>query len=518
MKRVKILLAGAMLLAASLLPAQTGEVVPEREPRRRRASRRSRPRSPAAVGRYTEFRSAAFRTGTRRGARCSIATRFADTPGARVQVPGRRAHAAHVLPRPRRRAPPTAPKTGDYFVFTKDIGGNEFYQLYRFDLATGDVTLLTDGKSRNSRRPVVDAPATGSPTPRRAATAATPTSTSIDPPTRRPTGCVAEVEGGGWAPLDWSPDDSKLLVGEYVSVNESYLWLVDVATGEQDAAHARRRRREGRLRRRRASPRTARRIYVTTDKDSEFQRLAYVDLATRQAHVPHRAHPVGRRRASTLSPRRQDASPSSPTRTASACCTCSTPRPARSGRGPTAPVGRHRRPRAGTRTARDLGFTLVVGALARRRRTRSTRRPARSSAGPRARPAASNAATFAEPELVRWKSFDGRTISGFLYRPPAKFTGKRPVIINIHGGPEGQSRPGFLGRNNYFLNELGVAMLFPNVRGSTGYGKTFLTLDNGVQARGLGTRTSARCSTGSRRSPTSTPTASWSPAAATAAT
>jgi dipeptidyl aminopeptidase/acylaminoacyl peptidase len=92
-----------------------------------------------------------------------------------------------------------------------------------------------------------------------------------------------------------------------------------------------------------------------------------------------------------------------------------------------------------------------------------------------------NTSALPEPELVRWKSFDGRTISGFLYRPGARFTGRRPVIVNIHGGPEAQFRPGFLGRNNYFLNELGIAMLFPNVRGTSGYGKTFLTLDNGLK-------------------------------------
>jgi dipeptidyl aminopeptidase/acylaminoacyl peptidase len=55
------------------------------------------------------------------------------------------------------------------------------------------------------------------------------------------------------------------------------------------------------------------------------------------------------------------------------------------------------------------------------------------------------------------------------------------VIINIHGGPEGQSRPGFLGRTNYYLNELGIAVIYPNVRGSTGYGKTFVKLDNGMK-------------------------------------
>src|SRR5256885_14734508 len=63
-----------------------------------------------------------------------------------------------------------------------------------------------------------------------------------------------------------------------------------------------------------------------------------------------------------------------------------------------------------------------------------------------------NTGDFAAAELVHWPSFDARAISGFLYKPPARFAGRRPVIINIHGGPEGQSRPGFLGRNNFYLN------------------------------------------------------------------
>jgi poly(3-hydroxybutyrate) depolymerase len=86
---------------------------------------------------------------------------------------------------------------------------------------------------------------------------------------------------------------------------------------------------------------------------------------------------------------------------------------------------------------------------------------------------------FARSKLVRWNSWDKREITGFLYQPPAKFTGRRPVIINIHGGPESQFRPTYLGRNNYLLNELGVAIVYPNVRGSSGFGKTFLALDNG---------------------------------------
>jgi dipeptidyl aminopeptidase/acylaminoacyl peptidase len=95
-----------------------------------------------------------------------------------------------------------------------------------------------------------------------------------------------------------------------------------------------------------------------------------------------------------------------------------------------------------------------------------------------------NISSVREPDLIHWKSWDDRPISGFLYRPPSKFSGKRPVIINIHGGPEGQFRPYFLGRTLYYIDQLGVAMLYPNVRGSSGYGKSFLASDNGLLREG----------------------------------
>ena len=130
-----------------------------------------------------------------------------------------------------------------------------------------------------------------------------------------------------------------------------------------------------------------------------------------------------------------------------------------------------------------------------------------------------DAANFLEPEIVRVKSFDGRTISGFVYRPdPAKFRGPRPAIISIHGGPEGQSRPSFLGRSNYFLNELGIALVLPNVRGSTGYGKTFRHARQRLEARGLGEGHRRRHRLDRAAGPNSIRPAWWSPAAATAAT
>ncbi len=63
--------------------------------------------------------------------------------------------------------------------------------------------------------------------------------------------------------------------------------------------------------------------------------------------------------------------------------------------------------------------------------------------------------------------------------PGARFPGPRPVLSDIHGGPEPQSRPGFLGQDNFLVNELGLALVLPNVRGSSGYGRTYIALDNG---------------------------------------
>ncbi len=82
--------------------------------------------------------------------------------------------------------------------------------------------------------------------------------------------------------------------------------------------------------------------------------------------------------------------------------------------------------------------------------------------------------TFRRPSLARYPSFDAREIPGILYEPEGE---KAPVIINIHGGPESQSRPGFAPITQYLVNR-GYAVFLPNVRGSTGYGKSYTHLDD----------------------------------------
>jgi dipeptidyl aminopeptidase/acylaminoacyl peptidase len=367
------------------------------------------------------------------------------------------------------------PKTGRYILFGRDVGGNEFNQLYRYDAADGKVTLLTDGgRSQNGGTvwsTAGDRIAYGS-TRRNGADRDIYVMDPADPSTDRR---ILQVQGGGWGVADWSPDDRQLTVLEIVSVNQSRLWLVDVATGQKTQL----------------TPSTTdtvawrggifatdgRRVYVTTDQGSEFRRLAFLDLATKRV-TPlttdidwdvdgFEPSPDGR----TVAFGTNEAGIA---RLHLLDVTTRRHRPVT-----TLPVGQvngftwHH-------NSRDLGLTMSS---------------ARSTADVYSLDVGTGEVTrwteselgglvpseLSEPALIRWKSFDGLEITGFYYRPPAGFTGKRPVIINIHGGPEGQSRPGFLGRTNYYLNELGIAVIYPNVRGSTGYGKTFVKLDNGLK-------------------------------------
>jgi dipeptidyl aminopeptidase/acylaminoacyl peptidase len=426
------------------------------------------------VRRYTEFRAAGLIGWHPTRREMLISTRFGDTNQVhQVKFPGGDRRQLTFYPE-RVTGAAFRPKTGDYFVFSKDIGGNEFFQLFRYDMATGESTLLTDGKSRNTgmlfsnsgewlaydstRRNGKDNDIY-----------------LVNPSQPQSNKMLLQVESGGWGVSDWSPDDKKLLVGEYVSANESYGWLVDVATGEKTLL----------------TPKGAEKVayggaqfshdgkgaYVTTDKDSEFQRLAYIDFATKQ-HTYLTDHIKWDVDSFEVSPDGSTIAFVTNEDGISRLRLLDT-KTRKEKTAPSLPVGL-----IGGLEWRDNGDELGFNLSSARStsdvysldvKTNKVERWTFSETG------GLNTEAFADAELVRWKSFDGRDISGFLYMPPAKFNGPRPVIINIHGGPEAQARPGFLGRNNYFLNEMGVAILYPNVRGSSGYGKTFLALDNGFK-------------------------------------
>jgi len=437
------------------------------------------PKVPEALaetaGRYGAYRSAALADWNPSKREMLIATRFGDTPQLHlISAPGGARRQLTFYP-DAVTSGRFHPNGGDYIVFMKDIGGGEWYQLYRFDLKTGDVTLLTDGKARNLRGPwsskgdelaYMSTRRTGKDTDLWVMNPSDPKSDHL----------LTKLEGGGWEPLDWSPDDKKILLKEELSINEAYLWLVDTATGEKTALtphDAKEKASYGNA----EFSKDGKGAYVTTDRDSEFHRLAYLDFASREPHYLTAKIPWdvdgfnlshdGKRLAFVTN----EAGVSVlHVRDAESEADAALPKL------PAGVIGALR----WRQDSRELGLSIV-----------NARGPGDVysidvPSGKLVRWTDSETAVktdaFPEAELVKWKSFDGKEISGFLYRPPAaKFPGKRPVLVVIHGGPEGQSQPVFLGRGNYYLNELGIALIYPNVRGSTGYGKTFSLLDNGFK-------------------------------------
>lgn len=426
------------------------------------------------AGRYSEVRSAFLGSWNPRQREMLILTRFGDTNQVHlVKMPGGARSQLTFFP-DRVSGAHFEPTKGNYFIFGKDIGGGEWFQLYRYDMASGDITLLTDGKSRNldslfshagDRLVYTSTRRTGKDTD----------VWIMDPLDPKSDRMLLQLQGGGWQPAAWSFDDKQILLIEGISANETYLWLVDVATGQKKlltpkGGAEKISYRDG------AFAKDGRGVYVLTDKDSEFHRLAYVDLPSMQhtyltTEIPWDIDNLEITEDGRLLAFVSNENGASVLHVMDTATRKLKPAPQL----PLGVIGGLRWHRNG----RDLGFSMASA------RTPSDIYSLDAQSGQVTRWTYSetgglNTQNFSEPQLIKWRSFDGREISGFLYRPPARFTGKRPVMVNIHGGPEGQSRPGFIGSNNYYIGELGVAMIFPNVRGSTGFGKTFLKLDNGM--------------------------------------
>jgi len=378
------------------------------------------------------------------------------------------------------------PRDGNYIVFARASGGDEADKLYRLDLPGKQVTPLTDTPERHSiegwlhrssrlltMSVPLDRTAQGG---SRAEIAQT--LSLLDP--LQPQGRVklAELPGGGWGVGSVSWDDQQVALTRYLSANESQLWMLDLASrqltqllpvaGSTDKATYS----AGEF------TRDNRGVYLVSDRGGEFRQLMRYTLADRRVtpvshDIPWDVGGVTSNEAGTLVAAQANVDGRDELRLYDARSLTQLPAPSV----PPGSVGStHFHPKLA-----DLEFSLnnsqgpsQVWSL--NPATGATEQWTRAAA-----PAGIDTRAFTEQQIVRWKTFDGRTISGILNQPPARFTGKRPVLIEIHGGPEGQATLGFIGRYNYFVNELGIAVIQPNVRGSTGYGKSFLALDDGFK-------------------------------------
>jgi len=471
---------------------------------------------PELIGRlkqYRNVRSAGFRGWSPDGKGILVRTRFGNTSQLhRVHTPlGYRQQITYF----------DEPVTGRFIpkdmhgdlLLSMSAGGSENNQIFHFDRETGKATLLTDGKSRNNLGVVLH---DGS---RMIFTSNKRNGRDTDmyiADTRKPgtAKMILQTDGEYWYPVDWSRDRFTVLINRYVSINETYPALLDIVTGkktmipipgEQTAAF-------GAME---FAP-DGKSIYVATDAAGEFRQLARVDLKTFDYTWISREIPwdvssievdpnsgmvaftvnengssalyflgdVPPDETQTLFPR-GDAlilEPNKPVRFSTPMGVISSLK--------FSPDGK------------QLGFTLSpadapADAFSIDMQTGKATRWTKSEVG------GLDTSKFVRPMAFAYPTFDRvsipdpddpetdpakkktkrvpRLIPAFYFKPRTA-TKEKPaaVVINIHGGPESQYRPRFSSLDQFLLNELGIAVIRPNVRGSAGYGKRYLKLDNGM--------------------------------------
>lgn len=424
--------------------------------------------------RYTQSRSATF-VGWASQGRIAVSTRFGETEQLHlIRQPLGIRQQLTFFEEPVRTASISTSAAIDGLVFLKDRGGDENHQLYFLELQTGAHRLLSDGESRN-----------GSPvwsndggrfayfSNRRDGVHWDIYISSVEP-AQVPT-LVLETDDAAWFPADWSPGDTSLLLWKYRSINDSELYSLKLDSGELSridpseepvGVSGARYARDGRG------------VLIASDKNSDFKQLRFVNSSgvttTISGHLPWdveafdlsfdgrlvayttNENGLGRLRIFDLHAEKELGVVKLPPGLIDDTLAFH-------------PDGK--RVAFSLETATSPGDVYVYE-LASRKTTRWTE----SEVG------GLNTEQFAKPELVSFPTFDSqgdsaRQIPAFLYRPEGD--GPHPVIVYIHGGPESQFRPGFSGSFQFYIRELGFAMLAPNVRGSDGYGKAYLSLDNG---------------------------------------
>ncbi len=370
--------------------------------------------------------------------------------------------------------------TDEALLLSMSSGGSENNQVYLLDRQRFETKLLTDGKSRNNLgavHPDGSKMIIGS-------NMRNGRDTDLYIADCRSGGLemLMQVEKEFWSAVDWSQDGKKLLLQRYVSANESYPAIFDLETkkrtdlplpGKDKGAF-------GPL----VFAPDGNSIYLATDTQGEFRQLARHDITSGKyewlapdiewdvtdievepatGQVVFAVNADGASRVFLLDGTLKIIN--RPGRDLFGKVELKLPLGIVSGL-EFSPDGKH------------LGMTISrpdapSDAYSFNLETNELTRWTVSEVG------GLNPATFIKPTAVRFPSFDGRQIPAWYYKPRNAAAEKKvPVVINIHGGPEGQSQPFFTGGTQFYLNEMGVAVILPNVRGSSGYGKTYLKLDN----------------------------------------
>jgi dipeptidyl aminopeptidase/acylaminoacyl peptidase len=423
---------------------------------------------------YQNARSARFNGWDAEGNGMFVVTRFAETRqvhyvsikgGSRKQLTFFKEPVSGIGVRP------YAPEPG--FLFSKDIGGNEMYQIYYYDMKDGSYQMLTDGKSRNSSFVWSEkGEAFAFVSNKRNGRDFDIYITNMKNPKQAK---LIYESKGYWGPIEWSPDGKQLLIYNYISINESSIYILDINSGKITPFQ----KSKDKLAMGSALwSSDGKGIYFTSDNESEFQRLQYYDLSKVSIEVISKdilwnveeliQSKDGKWLAFIVNENGSGKLYLLNTITKKVHSPKSIPPGLVSG-GEFNPDGKRLGfTFNGSKTAGDV-FVLDVNKDKLKRWTYSE-------------VGGLNTDEFVDPKLIAYTTFDKvdgkpRMIPAYYYKPKGK--GPFPVVIYFHGGPEAQFKPGFISTFQFWLNELGIAVIAPNVRGSAGYGKSYLLLDNG---------------------------------------
>jgi dipeptidyl aminopeptidase/acylaminoacyl peptidase len=407
------------------------------------------------LNRYQNVRTAAFRAWTEDGSGIYISTRFGDVNQVhRVDMPGGARHQVTFYDEPigavRRQ------RGGANLTFTRDAGGSEFAQIFLLKTEDGSTTMLTDGSSRNGSV-VWDRDG------RRIAYSSTKRNGRSND-----VWLMDPEEPSSGTPTDFSPSGSKVLIQNYISINDARVNLLDLDTGAvtllaggtdtpsanfpvgfDDANDG---------------------FWFVTDQGSEFRQLAWQasaagaepEIVTSDIHWDVGGGEMSHDRsriAFTANENGMSRLYLMDARTREYRSVDNIPIGLISGL-TFSPDDRKLAMTLNSATSPSDVYVLDVA-------SGSLTRWTTSEVG------GLDATQFRAPELITFPTFDNvdgkpRQIPAWVYKPPGK--GPFPVVVSIHGGPEGQTRPGFSSTYQMWMDKLGV--------GSSGYGKSYLLLDN----------------------------------------
>ena len=367
----------------------------------------------------------------------------------------------------------------EQLTFTRDVGGSEFSQIFRFDPAEGEVTMLSDGESRNGnvrwdrrgdRIAYLSTRRNGAANDIWVMRPDEPGSAEL---------VVAATDGSNWTPVEFSKNGNQLLARHRISKPDTRACLVDLDTGKVTVLSG-------------GGPDMSRNVPIAFDDDNngfwlltnrggEFDQLAWQSLDPGATpDVVTSDIPWNIREAVISADRRRMAFLAN--EDGASRLYLMNPKTREYRVVDTMPVGVVSELRFSP-DGSQLGMTLnrpqAPSDAYALRLARNPLNYGRLIRWTESETGGIKEKDFSAPDLVRYRTFDGRRVPAWIHRP--KGEGPYPVIIRIHGGPEGQARPVFTTIYQMWVATLGAAVIQPNVRGSSGYGKTYAGLDDGVR-------------------------------------